>query len=697
MALSPRPGPLRLLKRVLEARRGDPRAKEDVYHLRGVLTFVALFAATIALPGVLLGYYGIAGLRAQRNAGAEQVAHDAEVSADALGTQIEAEFKVFEDAALTRLTAGKSLHARPSELSPALRVVFRYDNSGTLTAPFLRGTPASLSAGAWRLSDGWRAASAAEGSGDFVAATGRFAEFARRTDGADARSDATFAMARCAMRAGDIRGAEGGFREVERDARALRSPEGFRYGDLARFKLAEMLLVRDPVAGGLELSRLIDALLAGEWMIGEGGEAALARRAIDHLLPTRANEEEIARLRETVDDRQTQLYWAGAYQDELDSLGAKGRLIPLAPGTFSYVTTSGVLWAMTWSNTDQFVFALDSSVLLARFKALGLTTLGADSDVAVTVVGPDDHHSPFDIRVRRPLARAPQWSIVAYPHDPAALKRRQSEDTRRGIGIVLVSLVALSIGAVLSARLVRRELHAARLKSDFAANVSHELRSPITQIRLKAEALQLGLAETPEAQARHYDVIVREAERLSRMVDNMLDFAAIEGGQKRYHLRAGDLAVTVHNVVESAHVGMETRAMTIEESYPEDLPPVWHCPEAVAQAIVNLLSNAAKYGQDAGWIGVVVRAEAAGVAVEVSDRGIGIHHDELHAVFEQYYRSHDPAARRRKGTGIGLTIVKYIMESHGGSVSIRSTLGVGTTFVLHFPNRRPAALDRPGV
>jgi two-component system phosphate regulon sensor histidine kinase PhoR len=286
---------------------------------------------------------------------------------------------------------------------------------------------------------------------------------------------------------------------------------------------------------------------------------------------------------------------------------------------------------------------------------------------------------------------------VAYPRDPEALSRRQAEEVRRGLGIVLLSVVMIGVGAFLSARLVRRELEAARLKSDFAANVSHELRSPITQIRLKAEALQLGLAETPEAQARHYDVIVREAERLSRMVDNMLDFAAIERGQKRYNLKPGDLSITVQNVVETARVAMETRAMTIEESYPEDLPPVWHDPEAVAQVVVNLLSNAAKYGQESGWIGVVVRARGDEVLVEVSDRGIGIDPAETQAIFEQYYRSNDPNARRKKGTGIGLTIVKYIMEAHGGSVTVRSTLGVGTTFVLHFPISRPAGLDRQGA
>lgn len=690
-------GPLRLIRRLLDARRGDTRAKQDIYHLRGVLNFVGLFAATVALPGMLLAYYGIAGLRAQRDAGAAQVAHDAELSADALGAQIEAEFKTFEDAALNRLTTGKSLHTRPGEMSAALRVVFRYDNGGTLAAPFLRGPPASLTAGAWRLSAAWRAATEAELRGDYAEAATRFAAFARRAQAADARSDATFARARCAMRAGDLRQAEAGFREVERDARGFRSPEGFRYGDLARFKLVEMLLASDPLVGGVELRKLVDALLAEEWVLGEGGEAAIARRSIDNILPTRENAEEIARLRETVDDLQTQLYWAGAFQDELDSLGTKGRLIPREPGAFSYFTTSGVLWAMTWPNTDQYVFALDSTVLLARFKSLGRTTIGTDSDVAVTVIGPDERGPPKDIRVRRPLARAPQWSIVAYPRDPAALQRRQAEDTRRGIGIVLVSVLMIGVGAFLSARLVRRELDAARLKSDFAANVSHELRSPITQIRLKAEALQLGLAETAEAQARHYDVIVREAERLSRMVDNMLDFAAIERGKKKYNLRLGDLAVTVQNVVETARVAMETRSMTIEENYPEDLPPVWHDAEAVAQVVVNLLSNAAKYGQEAAWIGVSVRTATGEVCVEVSDHGIGVDASELQAIFEQYYRSHDPAARRRKGTGIGLTIVKYIMEAHGGSVTVRSTLGVGTTFVLHFPIERPAGHDRQGA
>jgi len=130
----------------------------------------------------------------------------------------------------------------------------------------------------------------------------------------------------------------------------------------------------------------------------------------------------------------------------------------------------------------------------------------------------------------------------------------------------------------------------------------------------------------------------------------------------------------------------------VELELPEDLPAIHHDPEAVAQALTNLLSNAAKYGQDAGWIGVRVLLVDKEVWVEVSDRGIGIAPEEQKLIFSQYYRSNDPQARRRKGTGLGLTIVDYIMKSHNGRVSVRSVLGSGTTFILHFPVRPPDAI-----
>src|SRR6185503_10586772 len=126
------------------------------------------------------------------------------------------------------------------------------------------------------------------------------------------------------------------------------------------------------------------------------------------------------------------------------------------------------------------------------------------------------------------------------------------------------------------------------------------------------------------SRTRHYDVIMREAERLSRLVDNVLDFAAIERGRKKYTFRLGDLGQTVGRAVEAARIAMEMRGMTIDLDMPEDLPPLWHDPDAVSQVVTNLLSNAAKYGADAGWIGVTVRVTETHLEVEVVDKGIGI-------------------------------------------------------------------------
>jgi signal transduction histidine kinase len=689
-------GPIQILRRILDARRGDPRAKEDIYHLRGVFRFVAVFAATIGLPGLLLSYYGIAGIAAQRDVAQAQVARDAELAADTLSARIEGEFVAFEVAALNRLTTGKSLHTRLSEMSPAVRVVFRFDPQGALTAPFLRASQDATPTAPWRVSAAWAEASAAEQLGDFDRAAAGFAAVARHATSAPERGDAAFARARTLLRGGDRRAAELALREVEKEYRAVRTVEGFRLGDLARYKLAELIAVRDPEAGRTEFEKLTASLLAEDWVIGEGGEPAVAQRALDNLDALGGDSERRKRDREAADDRQAQLYWAGALEGELDSLGAKGRMLRQEVGKFYYVSTPSAVWARTWTASDHYYIALDADILLRRLRGLAASSAAPGADVAVTVLHAGD--PPIaDTRVRRTLSRAPQWSIVAYARNPEQLAARQSDEVRRGVGIVLLAVLMIGVGTLLSAGLVRRELDTARVKNEFAANVSHELRSPITQIRLKAEALQLGLAESPEARARHYDVIVREAERLSRMVDNMLDFAAIERGVKRYNLRAGDLSVTVQNVVETARLAMETRSMTIEEAYPDDLPPVWHDADAIAQVIVNLLSNAAKYGREAGWIGVRISSRDDEVRVEVSDRGIGIGAAELESIFEHYYRSSDPAARAQKGTGIGLTIVKYIMEAHGGSVTVRSALGVGTTFVLHFPVKGPPPADRQGV
>jgi signal transduction histidine kinase len=275
--------------------------------------------------------------------------------------------------------------------------------------------------------------------------------------------------------------------------------------------------------------------------------------------------------------------------------------------------------------------------------------------------------------------------VTVAPANPEALvDLKRSKRTRRR-AIVAIAALMVIFGVALSARIIGREVDAARMKADFAANVSHELRSPITQIRLRGEALQLELVDTEEELREHYDAIVNEAERLSRLVDNVLDFAAIERGAKRYHLRADDLLAVVWTTAEAIRNAVEQRGLELEIDLPEDLPPLWMDREAIKQVLTNLLSNAAKYGAEGGWVGIKVRLGIDGVDVSVSDRGIGIGPADLEKVFDDFFRSTDAEVRRRKGTGIGLSIVRYIVEAHGGVVSVDSTLGKGTTFTFTLP------------
>ena len=195
------------------------------------------------------------------------------------------------------------------------------------------------------------------------------------------------------------------------------------------------------------------------------------------------------------------------------------------------------------------------------------------------------------------------------------------------------------------------------------------LRSPITQIRLKAESLMLGLSDTPEEQAADYQIIVRESARLSRLVDNVLDFSAIERGAKTYALVSGDLAATVSAAVEAVEGSAELVERQLFIRMEPDLPIVAHDEDAIAQCVINLLSNAAKYSEPDKPIRLEMAREGSGVVIRVIDQGIGIPESDVRQIFEPFFRGGDASVRRRKGTGIGLAITFYIVSAHKGSTS----------------------------
>jgi signal transduction histidine kinase len=257
--------------------------------------------------------------------------------------------------------------------------------------------------------------------------------------------------------------------------------------------------------------------------------------------------------------------------------------------------------------------------------------------------------------------------------------------------LCLVGIIDLVLGAglVLVYSNVRREMHLSRIKSDFVANVSHELKTPLALIRLFAETLELGRVPSDDKAKQYYRVINKESQRLTQLINNILDFSRIEAGRKEYRFAPTDVGRIVNEVVDAYRFQIEQQGFRLEVNIADDLPEVNADKEALSQALLNLVNNSVKYTRDEKYLRLDVRPQGDHVLIAVSDKGIGVAKSEQKKIFEKFYRAEDSLVHETKGSGLGLPLVRHIMEAHGGSVEVESSPGKGSTFTLVLPVARP--------
>jgi signal transduction histidine kinase len=265
-----------------------------------------------------------------------------------------------------------------------------------------------------------------------------------------------------------------------------------------------------------------------------------------------------------------------------------------------------------------------------------------------------------------PVALAGMFPFLDLSLSPAP-GATWSDTTRRGFlvyaGFTLLVVAVLIMGILLLIRDVSRESQLNQLRSDFVSAVSHELKTPLTLILLYGETL-LEREGFPDGERRgFYRIITREAERLTHLIDKVLTFSRIEGGQKQYRLQEGDLGLVVGRCLKAYQQYLKQRGFSLTADLAANLPLVRFDPDAVSQALLNLLDNAVKYSGDSTDVAVRLRALHGKVMLEVEDHGIGVPPEERHKVLEQFYRVPDGAAK--SGYGLGLFLVRHMMEAHG--------------------------------
>jgi two-component system, OmpR family, phosphate regulon sensor histidine kinase PhoR len=290
-----------------------------------------------------------------------------------------------------------------------------------------------------------------------------------------------------------------------------------------------------------------------------------------------------------------------------------------------------------------------------------------------------------------------RWRVQMVPQNAEEFQaqRERTKGVRRVL--ILLSTVIIVVGLVLVWLAILAERRASRMKSDFIANVSHELKTPLSLIRMFGEMVATGRHKGEEAAREYGGIITRESERLSHLIDNVLDFSRLERGKASYHFAEGNLAEVVERALDVCRYRLEREKMKLQVEIEPDLPVVRMDENEMTLVVLNLVDNAIKHAADGGKVEVSVARAPGFVTLSVRDFGAGISRVEQGRIFERFYRSQSTRERNVRGSGIGLALVKHIAEAHGGRVTVQSPVPAaaegsqGSVFTVFVP--APVAAD----
>jgi signal transduction histidine kinase len=366
------------------------------------------------------------------------------------------------------------------------------------------------------------------------------------------------------------------------------------------------------------------------------------------------------------------------------------------------MSTNGVVLVMARSHEDIYKKALDiiegkSGADLAMpvyFNAnfvLQDRTIISAGDQRVLLASRDIDGSITSGKIENDDSDPLHLHLDIYLGDAATFYTHQRQRALIFGSLIAVAALAALIGFFAARRAFHRQLHLSEMKSNFVSSVSHELRAPIASVRLMAEGLERGKIQDAQKQNEYFRFIVQECRRLSSLIENVLDFSRIEQGRKQYEFEPTDVVVLAQQTVKLMDTYAAERQIKLALQVTGTPFPFEMDGKAIQQALINLLDNAIKHSPNGSGISVGLDFErsptTSAFRLSVEDKGEGIPPEEHEKIFERFYRLGSELRRETQGVGIGLSIVKHIVQAHGGKIVVRSAPGQGSRFTIELPTK----------
>jgi signal transduction histidine kinase len=692
--------------------------------------FLAIFFIVIFLPSVILAYFGIRSLHNERYKLQQQTLERQRTFIRSIRKGVESIIEK-NTSRLIDLCGGSAMSSRDygairESISQRLRdgsllgriVFWAAEDSSWLPDWQERPPTATTFQVPWQWRK-WRpelaeAESAEFRDRDYSGAVSLYERLLATADDRSVKAWLLARVARCEVKRGNLERAIGIHRRVVADYRDVPTESGRPLELVSRMEILEALLVLKKTGDYMiELREAYDKLAENAWSL-DGGQVSVyaamlnalaAKAAADPTSPDTSGRDAgaVDAARAGIDKH---------LKDWRLAEDVRQSILPDIEKTPEHPNREGPLVhrrALEFEGHDvlALIVPLDPSVPGGHAGFLGSLLCIGDVTAAIETLVAEARPPNSSIKIRSVLSgkiifgsaeaagdgpavvsdtfpeNFPPWRPEVYRNDGGGANYSLYQNIF--FWIILALLAILFFGSGLIIRTVVQEVRLLNLKSDFIASVSHEFKTPLTSIGAILEHLLDGEAKDPKKSREYYRILQHDSDRLKRLVANVLDFSKIEEGKKTYRLKPADPVELAKREVRSfeRESGIEGFAIRVQA---EDLIPRVAVDEvAIGQALHNILDNAAKFSPGEKKIDVAIRNKPGAVEISVEDRGIGIPESELKRIFEKFYRGRQAVSVSPTGTGLGLALVKHIMDAHHGDVFIRSRPGEGSCVSLVLP------------